>query len=96
MQEEEISRADQMRHHITACQVSGQYVERYCKEQNLNPATYYYWRKKLHTSSNTHTGAFIELQPIQQTSCVEIVFANGVRIHFERLVPVDYLKQLVS
>ncbi len=85
-----------MCHHIEACQVSGMYVEEYCKEQNLNPATYYYWRKKLSEVSKTSTGSFIQLQPVQQSSGVEIVFANGVRIHFESLVAVDYLKQLVS
>ena len=84
-----------MRQHIEACKTSGLYVEQYCKEQNLNPATYYYWRKKLENVSKTNTGSFIQLQPIQQSSCVEIIFTNGVKIYFESLVPVDYIKQLI-
>ena len=85
-----------MRQHIAACKISGLYVDQYCKEQNLNPATYYYWRKKLSIDSIINTGSFIQLQPIQQSSCVEVVFANGVKIHFENLVPVDYIKQLIG
>jgi hypothetical protein len=96
MQKKSINKADQMLQHIEACKVSGLYVEQYCKEQNLKPATYYYWRKKLQTNSQVHTGSFIELQPITTTSCVEIVFTNGVRIHFESLVPVNYIKQLIG
>lgn len=85
-----------MRDHIEACKVSGKNVDQYCKEQNLNPATYYYWRKKLSEVSKSNTGSFIQLQPVRQNSCVEIVFANDVRIYFESLVPVDYIKQLIS
>ena len=96
MQEEKITRAAAMRQHIEACKSSGLYVEQYCKEQNLNPATYYYWRKKLSAVSNSTTGSFIQLQPLPLSSGVEIIFTNGVRIHFENLVPIDYIKQLIG
>lgn len=96
MQDEKISMAEQMRQHIAACQSSGVHVEQYCKEHHLKTSTYYYWRKKLADDLKTNTGSFIQLQPVSQNSCVEIVFANGVKIHFENLVPADYLKQLVS
>ena len=95
MQKEKINKADQMRQHIESCRISGLYVDQYCKEQDLNPATYYYWRKQLSEVSKINTGSFIQLQPVQQSSCVEIVFANGVKIYFESLVPVDYIKQLI-
>jgi len=96
MQDEKIIMAEQMRQHIAACKSSGLYVEQYCKEHHLKPSTYYYWRKKLSGESKKNVGSFIQLQPLQQNSCVEIVFANGARIHFESLVPVDYIKQLIS
>lgn len=67
-----------MRQHIEACKESGLHVEQYCKEQNLRPSAYYYWRKKLDSDSQIHTGSFIELQPITTTICVEIVITNGV------------------
>jgi len=95
MQDEKISKVAQICQHIEACQISGLYVEQYCKEQNLHSATYYYWRKKLAQESKTNTGSFIQLQPVQQNSCVEIVFTNGVKIYFESLVPFDYIKQLI-
>ena len=76
--------------------VSGLYVEQYCKEHHLKPSTYYYWRKKLSEHSKTNTGSFIQLQPVSQSSAVEIIFTNGVKIHFNNLVPAAYLKQLVS
>ncbi len=86
-----------MRQHIAACKSSGLYVEQYCKEHHLNSSTYYYWRKKLSDESKKNTGSFIQLQPVsQQSGFVEIIFTNGVKIHFGDLVPADYLKQLVS
>ena len=96
MQDEKLNKSAQMRQHIEASKESGLAVEQYCKEQNLKPSVYYYWRKKLESDSQIHTGSFIELQPITTTSCVEIVFTNGVKIHFESLVPVHYLKQLIG
>ena len=96
MQDGKIIKVAQMRQHIEACQVSGLYVKQYCKEQNLNSATYYYWRKKLAQESKTNTGSFIQLQPVQRNSYVEIVFTNGVKIYFESLAPLDYIKQLIS
>lgn len=96
MEDEKIIMAEQMRQHIAECQVSGLYVEQYCKEHHLKPSTYYYWRKKLSDESKKNTGSFIQLQPVQRNSCVEIVFTNGVKIHFGELVSADYLKQLMS
>jgi hypothetical protein len=96
MQDKKISMAEKMRQHIAACEVSGKYVEQYCKEQPLKPSTYYYWRKKLADDSKTDTGSFIQLQPVPQSSCVEIVFINGIKINFGSLVPAAYLKQLID
>ncbi|MEO7486985.1 MAG: hypothetical protein ABIU77_07775, partial [Ferruginibacter sp.] len=72
-------------------------VDQYCKEQNLKPSVYYYWRKKLLEDPKTNTtGSFIQVQPVSQSGSVEIIFTNGVKIHFDNLVPAAYLKQLVS
>jgi hypothetical protein len=96
MKDEKISMAEQMRQHIAARQLSGVYVDQYCKEQNLKPSAYYYWRKKLSADPKINTGSFIQLQPVSQSGSVEIIFTNGVKIHFDNLVPAAYLKQLVS
>jgi uncharacterized protein YPO0396 len=96
MQDEKINKIAQMRKHIAACKESGLQVKQYCKEQKLKRSAYYYWCKKLQTDLLTDTGSFIELQPITTTSCVEIIFSNGVKINFESLVPIHYLKQLIG
>lgn len=91
-----IDMAGQMRHHIEACKASGLFVEEYCKLHQLKPSVYYYWRKKLLGVSKVDTGAFIQLHaPSVSAGGVEVVFANGVKINFTSLVPIDYLKQLV-
>ena len=66
-----------------------------CKEQHLKTSTYYRL-KKIAFNSKQNTGSFIQLQPVSQSSSIEIVFVNGVKINFTNLIPVDYLKQLVS
>ena len=96
MEDGKISMAEQMRQHIAARQSSGVYVEQYCKEQNLKPSAYYYWRKKLSEDPKINTVSFKQLQPASQRSSIEIIFTNGVKIHFGNLVPAAYLKQLVS
>lgn len=91
-----IDMAGQMRHHIEACKASSMFVEEYCKLHQLKPSIYYYWRKKLLGVSKVDTGSFIQFHaPPASASGVEVIFANGVKIHFESLVPLDYLKQLV-
>ena len=66
-----------------------------CKEQHLKTSTYYRL-KKIACNSKQNTGSFIQLQPVSQSSVIEIVFVNSVKINFTNLLPVDYLKQLVS
>ena len=98
MEDKKISKAFQMRQHIEACEAGGRSVEEYCREQNVKPSTYYYWRKKLlsdEAKSNHAAGSFIPVPSIPQSSGVELIFTNGIKIHFEHLVPVEYLKQLV-
>ena len=77
-------------------QGGGMYVEEYCKLNQLRPSSYYYWRKKLLGAAKANTGAFIQLHPSAPVGSVEVVFASGVKIYFDNLVPVEYLKQLVN
>jgi hypothetical protein len=96
MQIETVAMAQQMRQHIEACKASGMYVEEYCKLNQVRPSSYYYWRKKILGAAKPNTGAFIRLQPSAPVGSVEVVFASGVKIYFDNLVPVEYLKQLVN
>ena len=85
-----------MEQHIVQCSASGMQVRQYCLEQNIQPSTYYYWLKKLQAPSNKNIGSFVRVQPIEQSSRIEISLPNGVKISFENLVPADYVMQLVS
>jgi hypothetical protein len=83
-----------MEQHIAACKASGKSVESYCKEQQLKPHNYYYWRKKLEPPQQE--GKFISIAPLLSNAQVSIVFTNGNRICFETMPPADYVKQLMS
>lgn len=96
MQEKKIEIADQMREHITAWELSGMCVKQYCTAHGLKRSSFYYWQKKISATSTINSGSFIQLQPVAQNSAVEVIFTNGVRIHFNNLVPADYIKQLIG
>ena len=85
-----------MEQHIVQCSASGMQVRQYCLEQNIQSSTYYYWLKKLQAPIDKKIGSFLQVLPIEQSSRIEIILPNGVKISFENLVPADYVKQLVS
>ena len=82
-----------MQTHIAACKASGITVEAYCRNHQLKPSVYYYWRKKLQPEE---PGKFISITPLLSTAPVRITFTNGKRISFETMPPVDYVKQLMA
>lgn len=82
-----------MQAHISACKESGSTVEVYCRDNQLKPSVYYYWRKKLQPAVS---GKFISITPRLSTAPMSITFINGNRINFETLPPVDYVKQLIG
>lgn len=85
-----------MEQHIAQCSASGMQVRQYCLEQNIQSSTYYYWLKKLQDPTDKNIGSFLRVLPIEQSSRIEIILPNGVKISFENLVPADYVKQLLS
>ncbi len=85
-----------MEQHVAQCSTSGMQVRQYCLEQNIKSSTYYYWLNKLQAPANKSIGSFLRIEPIEQTSRIEISLINGVKICFENLVPADYIKQLLS
>lgn len=88
-----MSKAEQMRHHITQCALSDKTVASYCAEHGLSIATYYYWHQKL--KAVKQPGSFVELHPGPSGNRVEVVLPNGIQIYFDQLVPVSYLKEIV-
>jgi hypothetical protein len=93
MEQSRIAQSELMRQHIAACNASGKSVESYCKEHQLKPSIYYYWRKKI---APQQEGKFISIALPLSNGPVSIVFTNGTRICFETMPPVDYVKQLMS
>lgn len=85
-----------MEQHVALCTASGLQVRQYCLDQNIKSSTYYYWLKKLQVPVIKSVGSFVRVQPIEQSNRIEISLPNGIKIGFENLVPVDYVKQLVS
>jgi hypothetical protein len=96
MKRQDLSKRQSMEQHVALCGASGMHVRQYCLEQNIKSSTYYYWLKKLQAPTNKNMGSFLRVQPIEQSSRIEISLVNGVKICFENLVPADYLKQLLS
>jgi hypothetical protein len=93
MAQEKIIIADTMRLHLSACKSSGLTVEQYCRQNQLKPSYYYYWRKKLQPSE---PGRFVSIAASTGSPVVSIIFTTGLRLCFETLPPVDYLKQLLG
>lgn len=82
-----------MQAHIAACKASDLTVAAYCQQHNIKPSNYYYWQHKLRP---VPTGKFIPIKPPPAITQVTIVFASGIRICFENMPPVDYVKNLVD
>jgi hypothetical protein len=93
MEQDKINIADTMRLHLSACKSSDLTVEQYCRQNQLKPSYYYYWRKKLQPRE---PGRFVSIAAPASTSVVSIIFTTGHRICFEAMPPVDYLKQLMG
>jgi len=96
MKIENLSKRQLMEQHVSQCIATGMQVRQYCLEQNIKSSTYYYWLKKLQVVTNKSVGSFVRVQPVEQSSRIEISLPNGVKISFENLIPADYVKQLVS
>jgi hypothetical protein len=93
MESVKLNQSELMQQHIAACKTSGLQVETYCRQHQLKPSLYYYWRKKIQPQQ---PGKFISIAPLLSNTPVSIIFTSGHRIIFETLPPVDYLKQLMG
>jgi transposase-like protein len=93
MSYEKLDQSAIMRQHIASCIESGKTVDHYCTEHDINPSSYYYWRKKLFAQQ---PGKFVSIAPAVSNAPLTIVFTSGHRIVFETLPSVEYVKQLVG
>jgi len=92
-----LSRTEQMRLHIKACTASELTVKAYCAQHGLTPSNYYYWLKKLQRSIAC-ASSFIQISsPETQTdsSFATIRYPNGVSIELNNTINLSVLKELL-
>lgn len=70
------------------------------KLNNINPATYYYWFKKINTQAKTNRNHIlpVEITPrshISSHQTVELLFPNGYQLSFEASIEPTNLKQIL-
>ena len=74
----------------------------FCSAHGINPATFYYWQSKYEKEyglGDKPQGSFLRLEPGTSSgmgSVIEILSPCGYHIRFSGLVPVAYIKQLIS
>ena len=93
MEDKNTAHIQAMQAHVKACKTSGITIKDYCLQHQLKPSNYYYWQHKLQPRP---AGKFISITPPPATAPVSIIFTNGIRICFENMPPVDYVKNLVN
>jgi hypothetical protein len=94
--------ADQMRRHRELQRKSGLTIKAYCKRENINVWSWWYWRnsllsRKLDTQQTTQTPvSFLQL-PTQSPDVqkFDLTLPNGARISMPLSCPPDFLRQVV-
>ena len=83
-------------------QTSGLTVQAFCVAENINPATYYYWRKQLRLRENPEASRLIPLcieKPRRQhepdKENLEFTFPNGVRLSVPLGCELSLIRELV-
>ena len=64
---------------ITDWHQSGMSKKRYCEENGINEATFYYWFSRS-KENDTASGSFIAMNKPGRESAIEVIYPNGVRI----------------
>ncbi len=75
---------------------SGLSVSDFCREQDIEQATFYAWRKRLSVMDNAEDGIVFTAITLKETPLVgsEVLLPGGLVLRFSGLAPVDYLRQL--
>ncbi len=81
---------------------SGLSVQAFCVAENINPATYYYWRKRLQLNENPETSRLIPVcieKPKHHSGTnlgnLELTYPNGVRISIPQSYELNLIRELV-
>lgn len=80
---------------------SGLTKAEFFKLNNINPATYYYWFKKINTQAKTNRNQIlpVEITPqphISSHQTVELLFPNGSQLSFEASIEPTNLKKILA
>ena len=79
---------------------SGLSKAEFFKLNNINPATYYYWFKKINTQAKVNCNKIlpIEITPqlhISSHQTVELLLPNGYQLSFDAAIEPTNLKQIL-
>ena len=81
---------------------SGLSVQSFCVAENINPATYYYWRKRLQLNENPETSRLIPVcieKPKYHSGTnsenLELTYPNGVCLSIPRSYELNLIRELV-
>jgi len=83
-------------------QSSGLNVRAFCLAENINPATYYYWRKRLRLNENPETPMLVPVsfknagrQSGMNQENLELIYPNGVRLSVPQGYEMNLIRELV-
>jgi len=83
-------------------QSSGLNVRAFCLAENINPATYYYWRKRLRLNENPETPMLVPVnfknagrQSGTNQENLELFYPNGVRLSVPQGCEMNLIRELV-
>jgi hypothetical protein len=79
------------KNHINYWHQSGQTKKAYSELAGIKYATFISWFKK---SEEEQIGRFVKLEKTKQSSGLEILFPNGIRLYSEEELTLDLLKTL--
>ena len=92
------TRDEDWRTRISAQERSGISIKRFCQQQALSEKSFYYWRKRLQTTTSMRF-ALVEAEPRRGTAepaALELVLRTGERLRISAGVDAATLRQVLE
>jgi len=93
------TRDEDWRTQISAQERSGISVKQFCQQQGLTEQSFYYWRKRLRTTTTSMRFALVEAEPRRGTAehaALELVLTTGERLRISAGVEAATLRQVLE
>jgi len=79
---------------------SGLNVRAFCLAENINPASYYSWRRRLHENTETPMLVPVSFKNTRRQSGInqenlEVIYPNGVRLSVPQGCEMNLIRELV-